>query len=191
MTEILFWEAKCMNLESLYEQMKADTTKKMASILDMTDSAYYPCFRSMFRNVVAALNEARDITLYLKPLATHFEVDKKKKANMILLLLSKISEISSILFAIVQATNFLLFFFQAIEILDFPDVTPTLRPLMHCVCLVYSNSQYYNSPARIIVLMQETCNMLIDSARKYIDPASLFQVFNIPKNCQNDFNWTE
>ena len=66
-----------MNLESLYEQMKADTTKKMASILDMTDSAYYPCFRSMFRNVVAALNEARDITLYLKPLATHFEVNKK------------------------------------------------------------------------------------------------------------------
>jgi len=115
----------------------------------MTDSAYYPCFRSMFRNVVAALNEARDITLYLKPLATHFE---------------------------------------AIEILDFPDVTPTLRPLMHCVCLVYSNSQYYNSPARIIVLMQETCNMLIDSARKYIDPASLFQVFNVLKNCQNDFN---
>ena len=186
MTEILFWEAKCMNLESLYEQMKADTTKKMASILDMTDSAYYPCFRSMFRNVVAALNEARDITLYLKPLATHFEVNKKK-ANMILLLLSKISEISSILFAIVQATNFLLFFFQAIEILDFPDVTPTLRPLMHCVCLVYSNSQYYNSPARIIVLMQETCNMLIDSARKYIDPASLFQVFNFPKNCQKQF----
>ena len=107
---------------------------------------------------------------------------------MILLLLSKISEISSILFAIVQATNFLLFFFQAIEILDFPDVTPTLRPLMHCVCLVYSNSQYYNSPARIIVLMQETCNMLIDSARKYIDPASLFQVFNVLKKCQNDFD---
>ena len=82
MTEILFWEAKCMNLESLYEQMKADTTKKMASILDMTDSAYYPCFRSMFRNVVAALNEARDITLYLKPLATHFEVNKKGQYNL-------------------------------------------------------------------------------------------------------------
>lgn len=37
MTEILFWEAKCMNLESLFEQMKAVTTKKMASILDATD----------------------------------------------------------------------------------------------------------------------------------------------------------
>lgn len=74
MTEIRFWEAKCTNLESLFEQMKDDTTKKMASILDVTDSAYYPCFRSMFRNVVAALNEAQDITLFLRPLGKHFQV---------------------------------------------------------------------------------------------------------------------
>ena len=65
MTEIKFWDAKvkklkleswfdfcffivflqCTNLESLFEQMKADTTRKMASILNVTDSAYYPCFR--------------------------------------------------------------------------------------------------------------------------------------------------
>ena len=37
MAEIHFWEAKCMNLESLYEQMKAQTTKNMASILENTD----------------------------------------------------------------------------------------------------------------------------------------------------------
>ena len=30
--------------------------------------------RSMFRNVVAALNEALDITMHLKPLTSHFEV---------------------------------------------------------------------------------------------------------------------
>ena len=47
---------------------------------------------------------------------------------------------------------------------------------MHCICIVYANSKYYNSPARIIVLMQEQCNLLIDVARKYLDPASLFQV---------------
>ena len=47
---------------------------------------------------------------------------------------------------------------------------------MHCVCLVYSHSTFYNTPARVIVLMQETCNLLIDSGRKYMDPTSLFQV---------------
>ena len=45
MTEIRFWEAKCVNLESLFEQMKSSTTEKMASILYQTDSAYYPCFK--------------------------------------------------------------------------------------------------------------------------------------------------
>ena len=45
LAEINFWEAKCMNLESLFEQMKANTTRKMASILNITDSAYYRCFR--------------------------------------------------------------------------------------------------------------------------------------------------
>ena len=74
MTEIRFWEAKCTNLESLFEQMKAPTTRNMASILDVTDSAYYPVFRSMLRNVVAALNEAQDVTLYLRPLTPHFQV---------------------------------------------------------------------------------------------------------------------
>ena len=29
----------------------------------------------MFRNVVAALNEALDITMHLKPLTSHFEVN--------------------------------------------------------------------------------------------------------------------
>ena len=74
--------------------MKLNTTKKMASILNITDSAYYPSFkygkkmhafpfiysyelyfRSMFRNVLSALNEALDITLHLHPLIEHFQVD--------------------------------------------------------------------------------------------------------------------
>ena len=74
MTEIEFWNAKCVNLESLNDQIKAPTTLKMASILNHTDSAYYPVFRSMFKNVMAALDEAQDITLFLMPLAIHLKV---------------------------------------------------------------------------------------------------------------------
>ena len=95
--EIQFWESKRVNLESLFEQMKAKTTRHMASILNVTDSAYYPCFkyrlyllpsfkgitliiictsvfRGMFKTCVAALNEASDITLHLMPLVSHFKV---------------------------------------------------------------------------------------------------------------------
>ena len=137
MTEIKFWDAKCINLESLFEQMKTNTTKNMASILNVTDSAYYPCFRSMFRNVVASLNESLDICLHLKPLRDHF---------------------------------------AAMDEAEFTDIRPLFSPLMHTVCLVYSHSTYYNSAARIIVLMTETCNMLIEQARTYLDPTTIFQV---------------
>ena len=54
--------------------MQSNTTIKMASILYLTDSAYYPAFKSMYGNVVAAMKEAQDITTHLKPLASHFEV---------------------------------------------------------------------------------------------------------------------
>jgi len=137
MTEIQFWKAKCENLESLYDQMKENTTKKMASILNITNSAYYPSFKSMFRNVLSALNEALDITLHLHPLIGHF---------------------------------------QGIENADYTELRPLLAPLMHTVCLVYANSGYYNTTAKVIVLMQETCNLLIDVSRKFLDPSSIFQI---------------
>ena len=66
--------------------------------------------------------------------------------------------------------------FQALESLEFPDIIPLLRPLMHTICLVYSHSTFYNSPARIIVLMTEACNLLINRGRNFLDPSSLFQV---------------
>lgn len=70
----------------------------------------------------SALEEARDICRYLRPLQP--------------------------LFADLENT-------------EFPDVKAQIRPLMHMVCLVWANSQYYNSPARIIVLLQATCNLFI------------------------------
>lgn len=51
--------------------------------------------------------------------------------------------------------------FEDIGNVEFSEVKGHIAPLMHMVCLVWANSQYYNTPARIIVLLQETCNLLI------------------------------
>ena len=45
---------------------------------------------------------------------------------------------------------------------DFDSAEKLLAPLMHTICLVWANSDHYNTPARIIVLLQETCNLLIE-----------------------------
>ena len=66
--------------------------------------------------------------------------------------------------------------FKALETAEFSELPPLFAPLMHSVCLIYSNSDYYNSPARIITLMREICNQLIALARKHIDPESVFQI---------------
>ena len=134
----------------------------------------------MFRNVVAALNEAQDITLFLKPMTNHFQVS--------LITHYLIKWRATLISWNSNFPNRVYLLQQSLETSDFPDIIPQLRPLMHCICLVYSRSTFYNSPARIIVIMQETCNMLIDAGRKYIDPASLFQVNQVKSRIDN--YWT-
>ena len=56
---------------------------------------------------------------------------------------------------------------------DFVDMRPLLPPLMHTICLVYTHSKYYNTNARIIILMQELCNLIISLARKSLDPQTI------------------
>jgi len=51
--------------------------------------------------------------------------------------------------------------FEDIEQVDFEDMRKHLEPMMHVVCLVWANSKYYNTPARIIILLQEICNLII------------------------------
>jgi len=69
-----------------------------------------------------ALEEAKDIVHYLKPLQKHFKL---------------------------------------LEETDFGDVALCLSPLMHVVCLVWSNSRFYCSSGKIIVLLKQICNLLI------------------------------
>lgn len=70
--------------------------------------------------------------------------------------------------------------FEDMESMEFPDVRGQIGPLMHTVCLVWANSRYYNTPARLIVLLQEICNLLIQQVSSSFsslcqsNPKSLF-----------------
>ena len=87
----------------------------------------------MFKTCVAALNEASDITLHLMPLVSHFKVCPQ--------LLTHDDPMMTIIPV------------KAFETTDFTDVRPLFPPLLHTICLVYSSSKYYNTSARIIVLL--------------------------------------
>ncbi|XP_014471080.1 PREDICTED: dynein beta chain, ciliary-like [Dinoponera quadriceps] len=133
--EIEFWRQRLVNVESIYNQMRDPRVKKMASILELTKSPYSACFKTLLRNVIAAVIEARDVCSYLKALEPHFEDIKNT---------------------------------------GFKDIQMKLKPLLHCVCLLWSNSKYYCTSTRIITLLVEISNLLISEAAKYLDQNTLF-----------------
>ncbi|KAF6202116.1 hypothetical protein GE061_004514 [Apolygus lucorum] len=135
-SEISFWSGRKENLQYIYDQMREDRVRKMALILEHSESAYWPCFKNIFFNVVSALTEANEIAVFLKPLEVHFSL-------------------------IVET--------------DFSDVLPCFIPLMHTVCLVWSKCKYYCTSGRIIVLLKQISNLVIEQAKKYLDPNSIFQ----------------
>lgn len=51
--EINFWNNRLKNLTYIFEQLRHERVRSMALILEYTDSAYFPCFRTLFKNVVS------------------------------------------------------------------------------------------------------------------------------------------
>ncbi|KAK5876299.1 hypothetical protein CesoFtcFv8_025666 [Champsocephalus esox] len=64
---------------------------------------------------------------------------------------------------------------EDMESAEFPDVRAQIGPLMHTVCLVWANSRYYNTPPRLVVLLQETSNLLVQQARVYLVPEEVLR----------------
>ncbi|XP_018327462.1 dynein beta chain, ciliary [Agrilus planipennis] len=60
-----------------------------------------------------------------------------------------------------------------LEETDFCEYSSLFPPLMTTVCLVWANSMYYDQ-SRIITLLKQISNLLIEKARQYLDPTTLF-----------------
>jgi hypothetical protein len=78
--EYEFWYARMKNLENIYTQLRDPRVKQVGRVLELIDSSYFPSFHATFKNVVAALLEAQDVTLHLKPLVCRidkFRVNQK------------------------------------------------------------------------------------------------------------------
>lgn len=70
MAELRFWESRRKNVTNIYDQLRDPRVKKIGSILETINSVYFITFSSTFKQIVTALHEANDITLWLKPLVS-------------------------------------------------------------------------------------------------------------------------
>ncbi|OWK51882.1 Dynein heavy chain 9, axonemal, partial [Lonchura striata] len=64
---------------------------------------------------------------------------------------------------------------EHIEAADFSRVKPLLVPLLHVVCWLWATCQHYSVPLRLVVLLQEICNLLIQQAVLYLSPEELLK----------------
>ncbi|XP_071071224.1 dynein axonemal heavy chain 11 [Dasypus novemcinctus] len=64
---------------------------------------------------------------------------------------------------------------QRLQETEFPQTHILIAPLFHTICLIWSHSTFYNTPARVIVLLQEFCNLFIDQAIVYLSPDYLLK----------------
>ncbi|CAF4343131.1 unnamed protein product, partial [Didymodactylos carnosus] len=49
--------------------------------------------------------------------------------------------------------------FESIETADFPDTKQLYKPCFHIIALLWANCRHYTVPSRIIILLQELCNL--------------------------------
>ena len=59
---------------------------------------------------------------------------------------------------------------------SFSRLPEVFRPMMHLLLLVWKNSRFYNTPARLVVMMREICNSLISKATGYINGKTVFEM---------------
>jgi len=59
---------------------------------------------------------------------------------------------------------------------NFPNLLELFKPTLHIILLIWKNSKHYNTPARLVVLMREICNSLINQACKYVSGEQIFSL---------------
>jgi len=65
--------------------------------------------------------------------------------------------------------------FESLETTDFIEAKHLFKPMFHIIGLVYDHCQHYATASRIVVLLQEICNLVMKQASEHLDPMELFK----------------
>ena len=58
--------------------------------------------------------------------------------------------------------------------LELSEVSECFVPIMHTILLIWTYSQHYNTPARLLVLIREICNAIIHQCTAQVDADKIF-----------------
>ncbi|KAF1507297.1 Dynein heavy chain 17, axonemal, partial [Eudyptula minor] len=134
--EFEFWHTRMVNLQCINNQLLSPRVTALAEMLEKANSCYWPALQSMFRDVSAGLEEAKDVSLHLQPLRILLE---------------------------------------EMEQVDYSQLQPYMDRALCTVRLLRAHCQHYSSPARVIVVLQEICNLLMEMSRNFLSPEDVMK----------------
>lgn len=65
--------------------------------------------------------------------------------------------------------------FESIETSDFIEAKQLFKPMFHVIGLLYEHCQHYATASRIVVLLQEICNLIMKKGSEHLEPMDLFK----------------
>ncbi|CAF3056070.1 unnamed protein product [Rotaria socialis] len=65
--------------------------------------------------------------------------------------------------------------FESLQTTDFIEAKNLFKPMFHIIGLVYENCRHYATASRIVVLLQEICNLIMKQASDHLEPMELFK----------------
>ncbi|XP_055971730.1 dynein axonemal heavy chain 17 [Sorex fumeus] len=64
---------------------------------------------------------------------------------------------------------------EEMEQTDFSNVPTYIAKVLFTIGFIWANSEHYNTPSRIIVILQEFCNLLIEMTRTFLSPEEVLK----------------
>lgn len=65
-------------------------------------------------------------------------------------------------------------FTKSFETVNFHECRPHIKPLLHCMCIMWAHSKYY-IPTNWVTLFKMIANMLVEESNRNLDSIALFQ----------------
>lgn len=121
----------------------------MCTLLERTQSSYYPAFKNMLDSIKAGLY--KKISMYLSVKISSLMI-------FVVLLLAALTEAQDISMHLKPLRTQ----FEKVEECDYLELPLRFPAVFHVVCLIWANSTHYRHPARLVVLLQEVSNLVID-----------------------------
>ncbi len=59
---------------------------------------------------------------------------------------------------------------------DFANLQEIFPPILYTILLIWKRSEYYNTPSRIVILLKEICNALIEQACRFVSGEQVFSL---------------